>query len=309
MTNIIKDIRQRARERQKLIILPEKDDSRIQAAAKIAQKENIVRLLLLGKKDLEPQKIDEFAEAFFELRKHKGVSLEDARKIMAVPLYYAAMLVRNGEADGFVAGVAHSTPDVARAAIYCLGVDERIKTASSCFIMVVADCALGENGVFVFADCGIVPEPTSAQLAQIAISSSELAQNIFGITPRVAMLSYSTKGSAKGPLVDKVKEATQLAKQINPHILIDGELQLDAAIIPEVARIKDPQGPLAGRANVLIFPGLEAGNIGYKLVQRLAKARAIGPLLQGLNKPCSDLSRGATVNDIVDTIAATALRA
>lgn len=309
MTDIVNDIRQRARQRQKLIILPEKGDARIQAAAKIVEQEKIAKLRLLGKEDLESKKIDDFAQLFFELRKHKGITLDEARQTVSIPLYYAGLLVRVGEADGFVAGAAHSTPDVARAAIYCLGVDERIKTVSSCFIMVVPNCNLGENGVFVFADCGIVPQPSAEQLAQIAISSSELAQNVFGIRPRVAMLSYSTKGSARGVLVDKVKEATVLAKQMRPDLLIDGELQLDAAIVPEVAKIKDPNGALAGRANVLIFPDLEAGNIGYKLVQRLAKARAIGPLLQGLNKPCSDLSRGALAEDIVDTVAATALRA
>lgn len=309
MTDIVNDIRQRARQRQKLIILPEKGDARIQAAAKIVEQEKIAKLRLLGKEDLESKKIDDFAQLFFELRKHKGITLDEARQTVSIPLYYAGLLVRVGEADGFVAGAAHSTPDVARAAIYCLGVDERIKTVSSCFIMVVSNCNLGENGVFVFADCGIVPQPSAEQLAQIAISSSELAQNVFGIRPRVAMLSYSTKGSARGVLVDKVKEATVLAKQMRPDLLIDGELQLDAAIVPEVAKIKDPNGALAGRANVLIFPDLEAGNIGYKLVQRLAKARAIGPLLQGLNKPCSDLSRGALAEDIVDTVAATALRA
>lgn len=307
--DIVKDIRQRAGQRQKLIILPEKDDLRIQEAAKIITKEKIARIILLGKEGLESKKIDAFAQIFFEARKHKGVTIAQAREAVSHPLYYAAMMVRAGEADGFVAGAAHSTPDVARAAIYCLGVDERIRTVSSCFIMVVTDKSFGENGVFVFADCGIIPQPTSQQLAQIAISSAELVKNVFEIQPRVAMLSYSTKGSAKGPLVDKVREATQLVRQQRPDLLIDGELQADAAIVAEVAKIKDPQNILAGRANVLIFPDLEAGNISYKLVQRLAKARAIGPLLQGLNKPASDLSRGALAEDIVDTVAVTALRA
>lgn len=307
--DIVKEIRRRARQRQKLIVLPEKGDPRIQGAARIIQKEKIARLMIIGREDLDNKKIDTFAQMFFELRKHKGITPDEAKKIMSIPLYYAAMLVRANEADGFVAGAEHSTPDVARAAIYCLGVDERIKTVSSCFVMVVPNCSLGENGVFIFADCGIVPEPDARQMAQIAVSSSELAQSILDIKPRVAMLSYSTKGSAKGHLVDKVREAAVLAKQLKPDLLIDGELQADAAIVPEVAGIKDPQGAIAGRANVLIFPDLEAGNIGYKLVQRLAKARAIGPLLQGLNKPASDLSRGALVEDIVDTVAATALRA
>ncbi|OGX43443.1 MAG: hypothetical protein A3H41_00765, partial [Omnitrophica WOR_2 bacterium RIFCSPLOWO2_02_FULL_45_28] len=233
-TGIIKNIRQRARQRQRLIVLPEKDDARIQEAARIITKEKIARIILLGKEGLESKKIDAFAQIFFEARKHKGITILQAREALSHPLYYAAMMVRAGEADGFVAGAAHSTPDVAKAAIYCIGVDERIKTVSSCFIMVVADKSFGENGVFIFADCGIVPQPTSQQLAQIAISSAELAKNVFDILPRVAMLSYSTKGSAKGPLVDKVKEATQLAKQQRPDLLIDGELQVDAAIVAEV---------------------------------------------------------------------------
>ena len=306
---VIQDFHRRARERQKLIILPEKDDARIQAAVRIVRDENIARILLLGKEDLEKEKIEKFAQAFYETRKHKGVTLEEAKTTVSNPLYYAAMMVKAQEADGFVSGAANSTPDVARAAIYCLGVDPTINTVSSCFIMVLPDTSFGENGVLFFADCGIVPQPTAVQLAQIAISTAGLAEDVLGISPRVAMLSYSTKGSAKGELVDKVREATRLAKQQRPDLLIDGEVQLDAAIVPEVATIKDMHGALGGRANVLIFPSLEAGNIGYKLTQRLGKARAVGPLLQGLNRPASDLSRGALVEDIVDTVAVTALRA
>ena len=306
--DIINDMRRRAGKLQKLIILPEKDDARIQEAVRIIKKENIARIMLLGKEDLDKKKIEVFSQVFYDLRKHKGITIDQARETVAHPLYYAAMLVRSGEADGFVAGAAHSTPDVARAAIYCLGVDPRIKTVSSCFIMVVPDCNFGEGGVFIFSDCGIVPSPTAEQLSQIAISAAQLAKSVFGIIPRVAMLSYSTKGSSRGPAVDKVAEATRLVRQERPDLLIDGELQLDAAIVPEVAKIKDPQGALGGRANVLVFPDLEAGNIGYKLTQRLAKARAIGPLLVGLNKPASDLSRGCSLEDIVDCVALTALR-
>ena len=307
--DIIREMRLRAKKRQKLIVLPEKADPRIKEAAKIIQKEGIARIAVLGKEDLEQKKIEQFAQVFFELRKHKGMTVDEARRVVGQPLYYAAMMVRLGEADGFVAGAANSTPDVARSAIYCLGVDPKINIVSSCFVMVVPDCSFGENGVFIFADCGIVPSPDARQLAGIAISSAKLAEDLFAMTPRVAMLSYSTKGSAKGEFVDKVVEAAKLAKFARPDLLIDGELQLDAAIIPEVAQIKDPGGILGGRANVLIFPDLEAGNIGYKLVQRLAKARAVGPLLQGLNHPCSDLSRGCFAEDIVDTVAFTALRA
>ena len=307
--DIIKEMRLRSKKRQKLIVLPEKADPRIKEAAKIIQKEGIARIAVLGKEDLEQKKIEQFTQVFFELRKHKGMTIDQAGAIVSQPLYYAAMMVRLGDADGFVAGAANSTPDVARSAIYCLGVDPKINIVSSCFVMVVPDCSFGENGVFIFADCGIVPSPDARQLAGIAISSAKLAEDLFAMTPRVAMLSYSTKGSAKGEFVDKVVEAAKLAKFARPDLLIDGELQLDAAIIPEVAQIKDPGGILGGRANVLIFPDLEAGNIGYKLVQRLAKARAVGPLLQGLNHPCSDLSRGCFAEDIVDTVAFTALRA
>jgi phosphate acetyltransferase len=219
------------------------------------------------------------------------------------------MLTRAGEADGFVAGASHTTPDVAKAAIYCLGVDERLGTISSSFIMILSDENFGEKGVFLFADCGIVPEPSAKQLAGIAISTAELGRTVLGLSPRVAMLSYSTKDSARGKLVDKVKEATRLVKDLAPDLIVDGELQVDSAIVPEVAQIKNPNGIIKGDANILIFPNLEAGNIGYKLVNRLARARALGPLLQGLNKPCSDLSRGCSVEEIIDCVAVTAIRA
>ncbi len=307
--DIIKDIRLRASQRQKLIVLPEKDDPRVCEAARIIKEQNIARIILLGKEDLDPKKIDSFAGKFYELRKARGITEEEARTTVSMPLYYASMLVREGEADGFVAGSVHATADVARAAIYCLGIEEGISTISSCFIMVVPNCPLGDNGVFIYADCGIVPDPSARQLSHIAISTADLAKKVFNIVPRVAMLSYSTKGSASGKLVDKVKLATQMAKEQAPDLLIDGELQLDSAIVPEVAAIKDPNGVLGGRANVLIFPSLDAGNIGYKLTQRLAGARAVGPLLQGIKKPCSDLSRGCIPDDIVDCVAVTALRA
>lgn len=307
--DIISDIRKRATMRNKTIILPEKDDQRIRAAAKIIQEEKIAKVILLGKEDLDNGRIESFSKIFFELRKSKGITIENARVAVSSPLYYAAMLVREGEADGFVAGAAHSTPDVARAAIYCLGVEDGISTISSCFIMVVPNCSFGDSGVFVYADCGIVPEPSSRQLSHIAISTASLAEKVFNISPRVAMLSYSTKGSASGRFVEKVRDATKLVKEARPDLLVDGELQLDAAIVPEVAKIKDPNGILGGMANVLIFPNLDAGNIAYKLTQRLSKARAVGPLLVGLSKPCSDLSRGCLVDDIVDCVAVTALRA
>jgi len=307
--DIVAKIRERARKKFKTIALPEMEDKRVREAAQIIKKEGLAKVLLFGPEELESDKQEKYALQYYELRKAKGISVDGARETLKNPLYYAAMMTRLGDIDGFVAGASHTTPDVARAAIQCVGLDEKISIASSCFIMNVPDCLFGEAGAFIFADCGIVPEPNSRQLACIAISNAELVQKVFGITPKVALLSYSTKGSAKGRNVDKIVEALSLAKEMQPDLLIDGELQLDAAIIPEVAGIKCPDSLLAGRANVLIFPDLEAGNIGYKLVQRLAKARAVGPLLVGLNKPCSDLSRGCSAEDIVDCVAATAVRA
>lgn len=307
--NIVSRIRQKAKTKLKNIALPEIEDTRVKEAARIIEKEGIAKVLLFGRGSLEKSRQERYAGAYFELRKAKGITPDQARQTLENPLYYAAMMTRLGDADGFVAGAAHTTPDVARAAIQCLGVNEKVNIASSCFMMYVPDCPYGEEGAFVFADCGIIPDPNPRQLASIAVANAELIEKLLGITPRAALLSYSTKGSAKGKSIDKVLEALRIAKEIRPRLLIDGELQLDAAIIPEVAGIKDPNSILGGRANVLIFPCLEAGNIGYKLVQRLAKARAIGPLIVGLNKPCSDLSRGCSAEDIVDSAAVTAIMA
>lgn len=307
---VVDRIRQKAKEKIRTIALPEIEDSRVREAAAIMEKEKIAKVLLFGRESrLDNDKKERYARAYYELRKAKGISPDDARKILDDPLYYAAMMTRLGDCDGFVAGAAHTTSDVARAAIQCLGINEKFTIASSCFLMAVPDCPYGENGNFIFADCGIIPEPNSRQLACIAVSNAEMAEKLFGITPRVALLSYSTKGSGRGRAIEKILEALKIAKEINPSILIDGELQADAAIVPEVARIKDPAGLLQGKANVLIFPNLEAGNIAYKLVQRLAAARAIGPLMVGLNKPCSDLSRGCSAADIVDSVAVTAIMA
>lgn len=307
--DIITRIKQQAKVKLKTIALPEIEDNRVKEAAKLIEKEGIAKVLLFGQDMLDKQKQEEYAKQYYELRKAKGITLDEAKKILENPLYYAAMMTRCGDSDGFVAGASHTTPDVARAAIQCLGVDDEISVVSSCFMMVVPQCQYGQDGAFIFADCGVVPEPNPRQLAYIAVANAELAEKVFGIAPKVALLSYSTKGSAKGRAIDKVLEALALAKEMRPHLLIEGELQVDAAIVPDVAEIKYPGSLLKGRANVLIFPSLEAGNIGYKLVQRLAKARAIGPLLVGLNKPCSDLSRGCLAEDIVDCAAVTAVRA
>lgn len=302
-------LRDKAKKNKKVILLPEPEDIRVVKAAQIINSEGIARAVIVRKDEMDSSKIKEYSGLFYELRKAKGVTYEDAERIMHSPLYYAAMMVRQGDASGFVAGASHTTPDVARAAIRCLGLDEKYSVISSSFIMSVPNCAYGEEGLFFFADCGIVPEPNARQLANIAISTAELAKKISGIEPRVAMLSFSTKSSSDHNSLERVKEATKIAKASRPDLKIDGELQLDSAIIPEVAKIKNAYDILEGRANVLIFPDLNSGNIGYKLVQRLANARAIGPVLLGLNKPCCDLSRGCFAEDIVDCAAVTAIRA
>lgn len=308
--DIINQVRLKAASNLKTIILPEYDDSRVARAAKIIEKEKIADIIFLTKDKVNLNDKERYIEQFCEIRKAKGMTPDVARGIFdRDTLYSAAMMVREGKADGFVAGASHTTADVARAAIHCIEVDSRFNIASSCFIMVVPNCDYGAQGVFIFADCGIVPDPNARQLACISVVSAELAAKVIGVTPKVALLSYSTKGSAKGKTIEKINEALQLAKKMVPDLLIDGELQLDAAIVPEVAKIKYPDSPIGGEANVLIFPNLEAGNIGYKIVQRLAKARAIGPLFLGLNKPCSDLSRGCSVEDVVDCVALTAIRA
>lgn len=305
----IKKIHQKAKAKLKTIVLPEYDDSRVVEAARIIEKEGIAKIVLLNPDKINLYDKERYVQDFYQMRKHKGLDIDTARKIFESPLYYAAMMTREGKGDGFVAGASHTTPDVARCAIWCLGVDERIGIAAGSFIMVVPNCTYTEEGTFIFADCGIVPDPNPRQLACIARACAELASKVLDIVPRIALLSYSTKGSAKGKSIEKVTEALRVLREISPGLLADGEMQVDAAIVPEVAQIKYPDSPIAGKANILIFPNLEAGNIGYKLVQRLAGARAIGPLLLGLNKPCSDLSRGCSVEDIVDSVAATAIRA
>jgi phosphate acetyltransferase len=307
--DILKKIYQKARSRLMTVVLPESKDQRILQAADFVEKEGLAKVILLDREKLEKEKIEKFAEEFYRLRRHKGITLQDARETVSRPLYYAAMMVRNNQADGFVAGASNTTPDVARAAIYCLGVDRSVGIVSSCFLMILPDASMGESGVFLFADCGIVPQPTARELSSIALSTAKTAADIMNISPRVAMLSYSTKGSSGGRLVERVREAVKLIRQKDPNLIVDGEVQSDTAISPEVASIKDPEGILKGRANVLIFPNLESGNIAYKLVEKLAKAKAVGPILQGLNHPCSDLSRGCDVEEIIGCVAITAIRA
>ncbi|MDD4981116.1 MAG: phosphate acyltransferase [Candidatus Omnitrophica bacterium] len=307
--NTIEKIRKLAGNKMKRIILPEYDDKRVIEAAAIIKKESLAEPIVLTPDRIDSKEKQRYIEEYYKLYQSKDIDLDTARKLFSGTLYYGAMMVREGKADGLVAGASHTTPDMARACIRCIGLDERFTIASSCFIMDVPDCVYGDNGTFIFADCGIIPEPNARQLSCIAISAAELAHKVLGLTARVAFLSYSTKGSAKTRSAEKIAEALSLLKEQAPSLLADGEIQADAAIVPEVAKIKCPESPISAGANVLIFPNLEAGNIGYKLVQRLANARAIGPLFLGLNKPASDLSRGCSVEDIVDCVAVSAIRA
>lgn len=309
MEKIIQKLREKAKKDPKVIVFPEADDERIVEAAEYIKKEGIAKPLLFTHDNLEPEKQEEFANLFFERKQAKGVTFQEARELMDNPIYYGAMMTRYGYADGFVAGAKFTTSSVVRAAFKCLEIDEEAKIVSSCFIMIIPDCSFGEGGVFVFADCGVIPYPASEQLANIAISSAQFTQDVLGITPRVALLSFSTKGSAKGVWVDRIKEAVEIANAKNSGFLIDGELQGDSALVLEVASRKLGESKVAGRANVLIFPNLDTGNICYKLIQRLANARAIGPIILGTKQPCSDLSRGCTVEDIIDCAAVTVIRA
>ncbi|MFA4843205.1 MAG: phosphate acyltransferase [Candidatus Omnitrophota bacterium] len=307
--NTISNIRGRAKLKQKTIALPEYNESRTQKACEIIEKEGLAKVLLLSPDKIIQSEKERYIQEFLRINKSREMSIDEVSKLFNDPIYYAAMLTREGKVDGFVAGASHTTPDVARCALRCLELDERITVMTSAFIMAVPGCEYGEAGTFVFADCGIIPEPSARQLACISLAAAGLLEKVLGITARIAMLSYSTKGSAKGKLVEKIHEALKLLKEMKPDLSADGEMQVDAAIVPEVARIKYPESPVAGKANVLVFPNLEAGNIGYKLVQRLANARAVGPLLLGLSRPCSDLSRGCSVEDIVDCVAITAIMA
>ncbi len=302
-------IRKLAKRKIKTIVLPEYDDDRTLEAARIVKQEAIANPLVLTPDLIDKNELERYIEEYYKLYQSKDIDLDTVKKLFSDNLYYAGMMTREGKADGLVGGAIHTTADMARACIRCLGLNERFTIASSCFIMDVPNCQYGDNGTFIFADCGVIPDPNARQLSCIALTAAELAAKVLGLTPKVAFLSYSTKGSAKTKSAEKISEALALLKEQSPDILADGEMQADAAIVPEVAKIKCPDSPLGGEANVLIFPNLEAGNIGYKLVQRLSGCRAIGPLFLGLNKPASDLSRGCFVEDIVDSVAVTAIRA
>lgn len=328
--SFIDEIKNRAKKDIKTIVLPEANDIRTLEAADMVLKENYANIILIGNKEdietkanshnlnikraeiIEPENSpnkDEYANKLYELRKEKGMTLEKARELILDPVYFGMMMVKQEQADGLVSGACHSTADTLRPALQILKTAPNTKLVSAFFVMCVPDCEYGENGTFVFADSGLNANPTAEELSEIAISSSKSFESLTGKKAEVAMLSYSTYGSAKSELVDKVVEATKLVKSKAPEISVDGELQLDAAIVPEVAASKAPGSTVAGKANTLIFPDLNTGNIGYKLVQRLAKAEAYGPLCQGIAKPVNDLSRGCSSTDIAGVIAITAVQA
>ena len=328
--SFIEKIKEKARKDIKTIVLPEGTEIRTLKAVEIINREKFAKVILIGnkeeiKKTLENEKIDigdaqilepetsekrqEYAKTLYELRKEKGMTEAQAQELISDPVYFGMMMLKLGEADGLVSGAVHSTADTLRPALQIIKTKPGTKLVSTFVAIDVPNCELGENGLFFFSDCGLNQNPNSEQLAQIAISTANSFKTLAEAEPRIAMLSYSTMGSAKADEVTKVQEATKLAKEEKPELMLDGELQLDAAIIPSVGESKAPKSNVAGKANVLIFPELEAGNIGYKLVERLAKAEAYGPICQGIAKPVNDLSRGCKAEDIVGAVAITAVQA
>ena len=328
--SFIEGLKNKAKQNIKTIILTESEDKRVLEAAQKVKKEGFANIILIGNEEdanklakennidisgipvINPEtsdKFEEYANAFYELRKAKGMTEDKAREMVKDNMYFGTMIVKMGDADGLVSGACHSTANTLRPALQILKTAPGTKLVSAFFLMVVPDCKYGENGIFIFGDSGLVENPTADELSEIAISSSKSFEQLTGKESKVAMLSYSTYGSAHSELTEKVVEATKLLKEKMPNLICDGELQLDAAIIPEINASKAPGSPLKGEANTLIFPNLDAGNIGYKLVQRLAKAEAYGPLCQGIAKPVNDLSRGCNSDDIVGVVAITAVQA
>ena len=327
---MIEKVWAKARQNPRAIVLPEGDEPRTVQAAAIIRNEQLARPILLGNPDkiravaaeasadlagielvnpADSPKRDAYTEALYELRRAKGLSREDAAKLAVDPMYYGILMVKLGDADGLVSGAIHSTGDMLRPALQIIKSKPGIKTVSSCFLMECPDKSYGDDGIMIFADCAVNIDPDAEALANIALGAADSARSLAGIEPRVAMLSFSTKGSAKHENVTKVQEATAMAKELAPDLKLDGELQADAALVESVGQLKSPGSTVAGHANTLIFPDLQAGNIGYKLVQRLGNAEAYGPILQGIAAPCNDLSRGCSVEDIVATVAITACQA
>lgn len=328
--SFIDNIIARAKEDKKRIVLPEATDARVLEAARKVTDAGIADVLLIGNKEeveqaakeqnidisditlIDPATAEEtkaYEEAFFELRKHKGMTPEKAQQTMQDPVFFGNMMCKQGDADGLVSGAIHSTADTLRPALQIVKTAPDTKLVSAFFLIVVPNCEYGEDGVFIFADSGLNEYPDAEQLSEIAISSAKTFELLVQKQAKVAMLSYSTKGSAKSEHTEKVIEATRLTKEKAPDLLVDGELQVDAAIVPSVAASKAPDSEVAGQANVFLFPNLDAGNIGYKIAQRLAKAEAYGPVTQGIAKPVNDLSRGCVADDIVGVVAITAVQA
>ena len=326
---ILKRIYQNAQKYQKRIVLPEGTEPRTLRATEIILNQKLAQLILLGNPEeiskaaeeigvniegatIVDPKTDPRREAYaglmVEIRKSKGLTLESALELLNDPLYFAPLMIKSGDADGELAGAINATGDVLRPAFQYVKTLPGVTVVSGAFLMFV-DPHFGHDGILVFADCAVMPDPDERQLAEIAVTTARTAKAIVGMDPRVAMLSFSTMGSAQHPLVDKMVNATRIAREMDPELKIDGEMQLDAALIPEVGRLKAPNSEVAGRANILVFPGLESANIGYKLVQRLGKAEAVGPVLQGMAAPINDLSRGCSVSDIVNMVAITANQA
>lgn len=326
--SVMANLHEKAKALHKTIVLPEGNELRTIQAAAQAVNEGLITPILVGDEaeikkiaadnqiNIEGIKIvdnklgesDKYAGELYELRKNKGLSMDEARKLAQNPLYFGALMLRLGEADGMVAGAENATSNVLRAAIQVVKTKPGMKNVSGCFLIDLPDKSYGDDGAFIFGDCAVIPDPDENQLADIAISCAESKRLLIGGEPKVAMMSFSTKGSAKHESIDKVNAALSLVKEKAPDLLIDGELQLDAAVVPMVSAKKCPDSPIAGEANVLVFPDLNSGNLCYKMAQRFGHATAIGPILQGLAKPVNDLSRGCSVQDIVDIFAVTALQ-